>query len=125
MVVYSEFSVLLWSKALVLDSDQAEQNSFIFLLTYLQDASEVGKIQTFVRASVKVKGMERANKKSDKARLKMKIFRAVRISFFHMATIITIMLEGTRSKMQKIMNINESQPRSSMIYRPTQENVKH
>ena len=25
-VVYSEFSVLLWSKALVLDLDQAEQN---------------------------------------------------------------------------------------------------
>ena len=27
MVVHSEFSVLLWSKALVLDLDQAEQNS--------------------------------------------------------------------------------------------------
>ena len=105
--VHSELSVLLWSKALVLNSDQAEQNSFIFLLTYLQDASEVGKIQTFVRASVKVKGMERANKKSDKARLKMKILRAVRISFFHMATIITIMLEGTRTEMQKILNISE------------------
>ena len=28
VVVYSEFSVLLWSKALVLDLDQAEQHSF-------------------------------------------------------------------------------------------------
>ena len=32
VVVYSEFSVLLWSKALVLDLDQAEQYSYKYLL---------------------------------------------------------------------------------------------
>ena len=32
VVVYSEFSVLLWSKALVLDLDQAEQNSICVLV---------------------------------------------------------------------------------------------
>ena len=31
VVVYSEFSVLLWSKALVLDLDQAEQFGYLFI----------------------------------------------------------------------------------------------
>ena len=39
VVVYSEFSVLLWSKALVLDLDQAEQNQLQLDLGCSQDVS--------------------------------------------------------------------------------------
>ena len=40
VVVYSEFSVLLWSKALVLDLDQAEQynrTQEIFIASYIAE----------------------------------------------------------------------------------------
>ena len=45
--------------------------------SYLHDRVEWDKGNCLLRASIKVKGMEMERSRSDNARLKMKIFRAV------------------------------------------------
>ena len=63
---------------------------------YLQASSDWGKGQILVMASMTVKGMEVARRKSDKARLKMKMFLAVLISFLRSTVSITSRLPNTR-----------------------------
>ena len=60
-----------------------------------QSASEFGKIATLLRASAIVKGRESAKKRSDKARLRMKIFLAVLSCFLQRTVRITAELAGT------------------------------
>ena len=48
-------------------------------------------------ASMTVKGIERVNRRSDSAKLKMKMFLAVLISFLQIEAIITLTFPGTAS----------------------------
>ena len=64
-------------------------------VSYRQRLTESGRIQDLVTASLTVKGMDRVNRRSDKARLKMKMWRAVLISLRHTAAIMTHRLPGT------------------------------
>ena len=65
-------------------------------LLYLQAINDWGKGQILVKASMTVKGMEVASKKSDMARLKMKTFLAVLISFLRRTVDITVRLPRTK-----------------------------
>ena len=56
-----------------------------------------GKAQVRVRPSYTVKGMEVASKKSDKARLKMKMFLAVLITFLLRTAHITSKFPNTEN----------------------------
>ena len=62
---------------------------------YLQPKRELGRFHVLVRPSMTVKGMERAIKRSDMARLKMKMFLAVLISFLLRTAIMTALLPHT------------------------------
>ena len=68
-------------------------NVLVTLDTYLQ--AMTGKAQVRVRPSYTVKGMEVASKKSDKARLKMKMFLAVLITFLLKTAHITSRFPNT------------------------------
>ena len=56
---------------------------------------ESGKVHVLVRPSYTVKGMVMASKKSDKARLKMKMFLAVLITFLLRTKHITTKFPNT------------------------------
>ena len=63
--------------------------------SHLQHIKQDGQGHAGVRASITVRGIEEASRKSEKARLKMKMFRAVLISFFQTTADITIKLPTT------------------------------
>ena len=65
------------------------------LLEYLQSSREGGRSQERVAASMTVRGMETANRRSDSAREEMKMLRAVLSSGRHTAASITARLPGT------------------------------
>ena len=62
---------------------------------YLQSSREGGMSQERVAASMTVRGMETANRRSDSAREEMKMLRAVLSSGRHTAASITARLPGT------------------------------
>ena len=62
---------------------------------YLQSSREGGRSQERVAASMTVRGMETANRRSDSAREEMKMLRAVLSSGRHTAASITARLPGT------------------------------
>ena len=62
---------------------------------HLQSSREGGISQESVAASITVKGMESANRRSESARLEMKMLRAVLSSGRHTAASITARLPGT------------------------------
>ena len=63
---------------------------------YLQSSREGGMSQERVAASMTVRGMETANRRSDSAREEMKMLRAVLSSGRHTAASITARLPGTK-----------------------------
>ena len=64
---------------------------------HLQSAKDGRRVHDLVTASITVKGMERVNRRSDRAKLKMKMFLAVLISFLQIHAAITLTFPGTKS----------------------------
>ena len=67
------------------------------MCVHLQRWREGGRSQERVAASITVMGMERENRRSEKARLETRMLRGVRSSGRHTAT-ITARLPGTANR---------------------------
>ena len=68
------------------------------LLFYLQKWIDGAKFQDLLTASIKVKGIERVKKRSERARLNIRTFLAVLISLRQTAATITLRFPGTKLK---------------------------
>ena len=70
-----------------------------------------GKAQVLVRPSYTVKGMEVASKKSDKAKLNMKMFLAVLISFLLRTAHITSKFPNTgNNRLVDLLKVEKERP---------------
>ena len=72
------------------------------LLLYLQKWIDGAKFQDLLTASIKVKGIERVKKRSERARLNIRTFLAVLISLRQTAATITLRFPGTKLKQDHI-----------------------